>query len=134
MGSRTFSEVLIVRGTISTNEIRSGRIGSGFVVPTVTVVSSGAATVSGSSPNTYPSTLHCRSELTARSIENAASAAVNGVPSENVTPRADIEGPLGVRCLPPTRGQQRRQIARARIALDQRLGDVGPHHDTRGSQ
>ena len=30
--------------------------------------------------------MHCRSEFTARSIANAASAAVNGAPSENVTP------------------------------------------------
>src|SRR3954453_6951923 len=86
MGSRTFAVVLVDLGTISTNEIRSGRIGSGFSVPTVTVVSLGAATASFSSPNTYPSTLHCRSEFTARSMENAASAAVKGDPSEKVTP------------------------------------------------
>ena len=52
IGSRTFSVVLVVRGTISTNEMRSGRIGSGVAVPTVSVVSLTALTFSLSSPNT----------------------------------------------------------------------------------
>jgi hypothetical protein len=52
IGSRTFSVVLVVVGTISTNEMRSGRIGSGFSVPTTTVLSSGVESLSFSSPNT----------------------------------------------------------------------------------
>src|SRR4051812_15864642 len=86
MGSRTFAVVLVDLGTISTNEIRSGRIGSGVSVRTVTVQSWGRATAGFSSPNTYPSTVHCKSEFTARTMENAASAAVKGDPSEKVTP------------------------------------------------
>ena len=63
----------------------------------------------------------CRSELTARSMENAASSAVNGAPSENFTPSRMSNVHSVGRGLTPAGGQQRLQVAacwgRARSAV-----------------
>ena len=134
IGSRTFSLVLVVRGTISTNEMRSGRIGSGVTVPTVRVVSLTASSFSV-----------VVAEHVA--VDVAVQVGVDGpVDGEGGVLRgegravgegdalADVECPLVGRGLSPAGGQHGLEVAGVGVALDEGLGDVGADDDAGGGE
>jgi len=71
---------------MSTNDMRSGRTGSGRSVVTTSVASSLASALIAMSPRMKVVTKHSRPASVARLIAAAAIPAVNAVPSENFTP------------------------------------------------